>query len=305
MEVISTNIIQANARGPNNGVEYWFDLIHDELINRGHSVRQIWLRGTQPTNEDVKWADFAIYHFSQVANRYKRLGVPFCIMPSANDCFVDNGKTLKIASSHNKCKFVTYQSQFHLKKYIEWGIQKPSYYVPHPVRIEQFRRTKAYNPNGKIVAGGRLIPKKGLYKLKSVDNLTVFGDGPLRDELKNTLHKNTIFTGNLNGDELQELFNDSKVYLFPAIITSDGDSEGISNSIKEALLMELPVICTPIAGNKEFENVIHLKDWLTINDLLKETSIYIKNTKGRNEVIKKYSPNICVDKLEKAIERYI
>jgi len=84
------NIAQFNARGPNN-VEHWYDLIHDELIRQGYEVRQFWLRGKQPTKEDRDWMEFALFHFSQVALYYRKIGVPFCILPSANDCFPDSG----------------------------------------------------------------------------------------------------------------------------------------------------------------------------------------------------------------------
>jgi len=295
---------QFNARGPHNGVEHWFDLIHDELINRKHEVRQFWLRGTQPTKFDRDWMDFGIFHFSQVALYYKRIGVPFCIMPSANDCFPDNGAKLKIAASHKNCKFVTYQSYYHLKKYKEWDIPKPKVYVPHPARTELFKRQTPYNPSGKIIAGGRLIPKKGLDRLKNVENLTIFGDGPLRETLGHKLHNGVAFTGFLSGNELKDLFEESSIYLFPAIITPDGDSDGIANTVKEAMLMEVPVITSSVAGMRELENVIHINDWTKINDILSDESIYQKNWKGRQEILKTYSPKVTVNMLEDAIEEY-
>jgi len=288
---------QFNARGPHNGVEHWFDLICDELHAQGHQVKQFWFRGNQPSLMDRHEMEFAIFHFSQVANYYKKLGVPFCIMPSANDCFPDNGATLKKAASHKNCKFITYQSFYHLEKYKEWDIPKPKVYVPMPVRINLFKRETPYNPETcSYVAGGRLIPKKGLDRLTNVENLTVFGDGPLRNMLSRTLHPSTKFTGFLDGKELRDLFEKSTVYLFPATITSDGDSEGISNTIKEALLMELPVICTPIAGNREFENVEFLSNWDNIKEVLDDAK-FERNYKGRQEILRTYSPKSCVKKL--------
>jgi len=298
------NIGQFNARGPYNGDEHWFDLIYEEFIKRGHKVRQFWLRGKQPKKEDIEWMDFVIFHFSQVALYYRRIGVPFCIMPSANDCFPDNGAKLKVAASHKNCKFVTYQSMYHLKKYKEWDIPKPKVYVPHPVRTNLFKRKTPYNPSGGLVAGGRLIPKKGLDRLKGVENLTIFGDGLLKEKLHNRLHE-ANFTGHLSGEQLKDLFEQSSIYLFPAIVTPDGDSEGISNTIKEAMLMELPVICTTVAGNKEFENVIHLDDWSKINYLLENKNIRQRNWKGRQEILRIYSPKTCVNMLLGGIEEYV
>jgi len=297
------NIAQFNARGPNNGVEHWFDLIHDELINQGHQVRQFWLRGNQPTRDDIEWMDFAMFHFAQVALHYMRLPVPFCVLPSANDVFPDNGAKLIKVSKRRNCKFITYQSFYHLKKYKEWGIKHNFVYVPMPVRTELFKRKRKYNPNGKIVAGGRLVPKKGLDRLVNVDNLTIFGDGPLESELK-SLMPNTTFTGRLSGEELRDLFDEASLYLFPAIVTPDGDSDGIANTLKESLLMELPVVASSVAGTPELNNINILDDLDNIS--MKISSILKKpNIKGRKEILKKYSPDVCVEKLLNAIGVYI
>lgn len=635
------HIGQFNAKGPNNGIEHWFDLIRDELIKQGHEVRVFWLKGNHPTKNDVKWMDFALFHFSQVALIYRRLGIPFCILPSANDCFPDNGATLKQAASHKNClhkdteiltesgwrhfwelrehdyiytlndkqemelhksykiinykydgnlyrvannsfdisttpdhhilyfgghkqdklmqktieklnnariprvgswnginipklrikrklydtelfmkfmgwylseghvtrfdypkykykifitqhntkklnmiedicnklfdeftrtknriniidnnlaeylvglgksyekyipidlkrldkkylrifldsyilgdgsireykyknmtsidklyftsskkladdigelifkcgkrpsfkfprpsdynkmisfddgrykikhpcikirecnsncfnynkerhlrlekyndyvycvevpnntiyirhngkctwigncKFVTYQSFYHNKKYKEWDIPKPKVYVPMPVRTGLFKRQTLYNPSGGIVAGGRLIPKKGLDRLKGVENLTIFGNGQLMEDLKQKL-EGVRFTGYLSSEELKDLFEKSSIYLFPAIVTPDNDSDGIPNTIKEAMLMELQVIASPIAGIPEIENISLLSDWTNINELL-DDNIKQRNWKGKQEILRIYSPEICANKLYEAIATY-
>jgi len=289
------NIGYFNAQGINN-IEHWYSLEIKELLNRGHEVRIFWLKGNQPTKEDIDWIDVAHFHYAHVADYYKRIGVPFIISPHAHDIWRDNGATLKRASSHKNCKAVTYQSFYHKKKFEEWGIDKPLVHLPMCCRTEIFKRQTPYNPNGGLVAGGRLIPKKGLDRLKGVENLTIFGDGPLKEPLQETFGGQVKFTGYLAGTELKELFEKSSIYLFPAITTLDGDSDGIPNTIKEAMLMELPVIASPIAGIPELENVSILSDWNSINDILKD---YHKepNTKGRKEILNSFSPEICVDKI--------
>jgi glycosyltransferase involved in cell wall biosynthesis len=297
------NIGQFNARGPNNGVEHWFDLIREELISRGHTVKNFWIKGNQPTKVDIEWMQFAIIHFSQVALYYRKMGVPFCILPSANDCFPDNGAKLKIASGHKNCKFVTYQSMYHKKKYSEWGIPEPYVYVPMPVRVSLFNRV---SPLGKrIIAGGRLIPKKGLHRLKGVKNLTIFGDGPLRQELETQL-PDAEFVGWLDGEQLKELMEDSWLFLCPSVVTPDGDSEGVPNILKEAMLMKLQCLCNPIAGIPELENIDIFSSWdneYDINDAI-EFMYKEPNWKGEQEIRNLYSPKHCVDLLMKGIEEY-
>jgi len=299
------NIGYFNARGPNNGIEHWFDLEIEELRKRGHEVRTFYLKGNQPTRMDIKWMDFAHFHFAQVAAYYKVVldicgGVPYIISPHAHDIWRDNGATLKMAASSDNCKGVSYQSFYHKKNFEEWGINKPLFHLPMCCRTKLFKRQTPYNPSGKIIAGGRLIPKKGLDRLKGVENLTIFGDGPLKDALKGQLPCTTFFTGHLAGMELKDLFEESSIYLFPAIVTKDGDSDGIPNTVKEAMLMELQVIASPVAGIPELENISTLSNWDSIGRILKDFPRE-PNTKGRLEIIKNFSPESCINKLEEII----
>ena len=289
------NIGYFNARGINN-VEWWFKLEIEELRRRGHNVRVFSLRGNHPTRDDVKWMDIAHYHFAQVADYFKRIGVPYVVSPHANDIFTDNGRTLLWATNYPKCKFVTYQSFYHKKKFEEWGIEKPLVYLPMCCRTELFKRKGKYNPDGKIIAGGRLIPKKGLNRLSSAGKVTIFGDGPLRQELGSILH-NATFTGSLSGSELRNLFEKSSIYLFPAIVTPDGDSDGIPNTIKEAMLMQLRVIASPVAGIPELKGIYLLEDWSKegIEKAIMETPC-VPNISGEEEIRRIYSPKVCVDR---------
>jgi len=306
------NIGIFNTRGINQ-TEHFIPLEIEELRKQGHQVELYWVKGRHPTQEEVKQMDFAVYHFVPTAVHFGDMGIPYCILPTANDIFPNNGDILKLCdmgypkcslntSNEDNLKFIGYQSFYHKRKYEEWGIKHPIVHIPHCVRTNLFKRRTLYNPSGKIIAGGRLIPKKGLDRLKGVENLTIFGDGPLKDSLVSLL-PTSHFTGYLDGNQLKDLFEESSVYLFPAIITPEGDSEGISNSIKEAMLMELQVICSPIAGNVEFENVSFLSDWNKINEVIcnipKEA-----NMKGRKEILNNFSPKTCMNKLLEAIEKW-
>lgn len=298
------NIGYFNARGIND-VEHWFKLEIDELVKRGHDVRVFTSNpkyGNQPNNDDLDWMDIAHFHFAQVANQYKRLGVPFIISPHANDIWRDNGATLMKASRHPKCKFVTYQSFYHKKKFEEWGINKPLVYLPMCCRTELFKRIPSIHLGNKIIAGGRLIPKKGLDKLKNIDNLIIFGDGPLKEELEVKLPR-AEFVGWKEGEELKKIYEKGYLFLNPCIVTSDGDSDGISNTIKEAMLMELQVISSPVAGIPELEQIHLLDDWSNIGEVIKGYSM-VPNKKGRQEILRTYSPDVTVNMLLKAINKY-
>jgi glycosyltransferase involved in cell wall biosynthesis len=299
------NIGLFNTRGINQ-TEHFISLELYELREKGHDVELYWVKGRHPTKEEINKMDFAVFHFVPTASYFCNIGVPFCILPTANDIFPDNGRQLKIIEKHPNCKFIGYQSFYHKKKYEEWKLTKPLVHIPHCVRTKLFKRQTPYNPSGKIIAGGRLIPKKGLDRLKDMENLTIFGEGPLRNELEQILSPTDRFLGYLSGIQLKELLEESSIYLFPAIVTPDGDSEGISNSIKEAMLMELQVICTQIAGNTEFENVAFLSDW-SKESIEKAISCLSReaNTKGRIEILKNFSPKICINMLLNEIGKFL
>jgi len=297
------NIGYFNAQGIND-IEHWFKLEIDELRRRNVNIRVYSLRNSHPTGSDIRWMDFAHYHYSHVANYFKRSGVPFCISPHTNDVFPDNGRTLLNASKHPNCKFVTYQSFYHKKFFEEIGIDKPLVYLPMCVRTELFKRSKPFHgssPCG-ILAGGRLIPRKGLDRIIHLNNLTIFGDGPLKSQLQSR-NSNVKFVGHKSGEDLRDLYEENSIYLFPARIVEDGNRDGIPNTVKEAMLMELQVIASPITGIKELENVMFLKDWSKIEDVINDISKE-PNWKGRQEILKTYSPDVCVNMLLKAIEEY-
>jgi glycosyltransferase involved in cell wall biosynthesis len=287
-----------------NKTEHFIPEEIKELRKRGYDVELYWVKGKHPTIEEINGMSFAVFHFVPTAYYFCNIGVPFCILPTAHDIFLDNGRMLSAIEKHPLCKFIGYQSFYHKKKYEEWGITKPIVHITHCVRTEIFKRQTQYNSNGGIIAGGRLIPKKGLDRLVGAGKITIFGDGSLRKSLEERL-KLATFTGYLDGNQLKKLFEESSIYLFPAIVTPEGDSEGISNSVKEAMLMELQCIITPIAGNSEFENVAFLSDWSeegienAISCLPKEANI-----KGRKEILKNFSPEVCCNKLIDAINKY-
>jgi len=171
-------------------------------------------------------------------------------------------------------------------------------------RVDLFKRTlPTLHLTGKrVIAGGRLIPKKGLHQLAGVKNLTIFGDGPLKQELEQKL-PDAEFVGWLDGEGLRDLMEDSWLFLNPSVVTNDGDREGIPNTIKESLLMNLNCISTSVGGISELDSVDILNDWSRINSVIENTT-RAPNKKGRLEILNTYSPKSCVDRLLEAIGKY-
>jgi glycosyltransferase involved in cell wall biosynthesis len=264
-----------------------------------------YLKGNQPTREDRDWMDFAHFHYAHVAINYRRIGVPFAISPHTNDIFPDHGFRLRVAAKHPNCKFVTYQSKYHKEHFEKWKIPKPHVDLPMCCRTDLFKASTD-RLGEQIIAGGRLIPRKGLEKvLPRVNNLRVFGNGPREDyvDYLKSLNKTNKFVGHLGGHTLRDFYSEAWLYLFPAKVTDVGNRDGIPNTIKEALLMGLQVIAAPTSGIPEMEGVTLLEDWSKINEVIEEVPRTF-NVVGRNYILNNFSPEACVDKLEAAIKEY-
>jgi len=77
------------------------------------------------------------------------------------------------------------------------------------------------------------------------------GDGPLRDKFtkfvdKHSLGEYVFFTGNVPNNDLPEYYNAADIYVSSSL------SDGISQSLLEAMACGLPVIVTDIPSNREW-----------------------------------------------------
>ena len=112
----------------------------------------------------------------------------------------------------------------------------------------------------------RLIPKKGLVTALSAfasfaeeyprSSFTIAGEGPQLSELERKaaalgIRDRVNFTGFLSQDKLRALYAASHLFLHPSELGSDGDQEGIPNSMLEAMASGLPVAATRHGGIPE------------------------------------------------------
>jgi glycosyltransferase involved in cell wall biosynthesis len=171
---------------------------------------------------------------------------------------------------------------------------------------------------------GRLVPLKGVKYLleaiklihKKISNVKVLivGDGPQRKELellarKNANH-NVIFTGFLPKEEMPNVYSALDIFILPTL------TEGLSNTILEAMACRKPVITTPVGGNSELvENGKsgYLVRPRSINELAEKTFDLLNSSGkriqmgkiGRDKILKKYTWEKVVPLYEKVYEQIL
>ena len=129
-------------------------------------------------------------------------------------------------------------------------------------------REREFPANGgwRFVQASRLIEKKGLATALHAftaflahyprARLTIAGEGPMLRELKELTRKLKIddrvaLPGFVAPAKLREIYYASHIFLHPSETGSDGNQEGIPNSMLEAMATGLPVFATDHGGIPE------------------------------------------------------
>ncbi len=118
----------------------------------------------------------------------------------------------------------------------------------------------------KVVAVGRLVPKKGFEDLISAAQIlnesgiavkvNIAGDGELRSQLQDQIdqgHLKGIVTliGPQTQQEIRDLLRDADVSVTPCVPADDGNIDGLPTVILEAMACGTPVIATEVSGLPE------------------------------------------------------
>ncbi len=144
--------------------------------------------------------------------------------------------------------------------------------APHGVDISRFAPRSGHGPQGggggplRILAVGRLVAKKGYPVLlgaladlaqSGVDaRCRIIGGGGLRSELEPLcrtlgLDDRVTFCGSRTQQEIIAEYHWADVFVQASVVTSDGDRDGIPNSLLEAMASATAVVATTVAGIPE------------------------------------------------------
>ncbi|HZC35420.1 MAG TPA: glycosyltransferase [Chthoniobacterales bacterium] len=167
------------------------------------------------------------------------------------------------------------------------------------------RRLQPAGDAWRLVQACRLVEKKGLrvtlrafakfHRQFPAATLTIAGDGPLRRELamqsdKLGITRNVTFAGFLDGPALAQLFYSSDIFIHPSEVTTEGNQEGVPNSLLEAMATGLPSVSTHHGGIPEAITdrvsglLVNEADPDALFDALNELA---RNTELRNSISEK------------------
>ncbi len=179
--------------------------------------------------------------------------------------------------ARNAQKFVA-ASQLMKDQLIELGFpEKDIEIIRFGIDLDEFTYKETFNPDARLMMVGRMVEKKGFkYALEAVKilktkgktvNIDLYGDGPLRkkcEALARDLNINhqVKFYGYVSNNEVREALQNHSILLAPSITASDGDKEGLPNTILEAMASGVPVVASDHAAIPEA--VYHLETGLLV-----------------------------------------
>ena len=132
-----------------------------------------------------------------------------------------------------------------------------------PVPVSPRPRVPASDRPFRVLAVGRLVPKKGFRHLVEAAALSpggfeveFAGDGPERGDLERLAAARRVsgrirFSGELDGAGLAAAFARSDAVCAPSVVAPDGDRDGVPNSLLEAMAAGLPAVAADAGGLAE------------------------------------------------------
>lgn len=168
-----------------------------------------------------------------------------------------------------RCRAVTVVSRSMVQKIKALAPDTPVEVVPMGTELHSLF-TPPEDPttrkDNEIVFVGRLVEKKGLrylleafailHRSRSDLTLTIAGDGPLMEGMRNQVsvlgqEGNVAFLGGVRQRELPDLYRRATLAVFPFVVARDGDQEGFGLVLVEAMGCGCPVIASDLPAIRQ------------------------------------------------------
>jgi colanic acid/amylovoran biosynthesis glycosyltransferase len=211
-------------------------------------------------------------------------GTPFSFTAHAYDIFLYPDR---LGEKLERCKIAITVSDYNRRYLAELHPEHAHKLrvARYGVDVGRFARTRPYDPDGPLLAVGRLVPKKGFPDLvraaaaagrKALPEVLIAGDGPQREELEQLIEELDApvrLLGSCSHDEINDLYQRASALSLPCVVAPDGDRDGVPLVIKEAMATELPFIGTRAVAIPEDVPpdgavLVDPHDWQALGDAL-------------------------------------
>jgi glycosyltransferase involved in cell wall biosynthesis len=231
-------------------------------LRAGGSMRD--MVAVAPFARDLRGVRHIHAHFASlptdVAARLSALtGIPFSFTAHARDIYVEwERMDEKLADAAFGATVCEYNARYIEERVAGARLEQ----VICGVDVEDFRRSVPYDPDGPIVAVGRLVAQKGFLDLvraaalvqDSIPEVVIAGEGQQRGELEaliGELGAPVRLVGALPHAEVRALVESASCSVLPCVVAADGARDSMPVSLKEAMALELPVVGTDEVGLPE------------------------------------------------------
>lgn len=191
-------------------------------------------------------------------------GVPVSVVAHGHDVF---GAPRSLALKLGTAAFVVAPCEYtarHLRALVPDAGERIEVVVMG-IDPQRFHRGGPPGDGRSVLAIGRLVEKKGFAHLieaasllaeRQPVELTIVGDGPLREQLERRAAELGIggavnFTGSVGPSRVRELLEHADLLAMPCVVAADGDRDAMPMVVKEALAMEVPVVGSDEVGLPE------------------------------------------------------
>lgn len=262
------------------------------------------------------------------------LNIPFSFTAHANDIFCN---PILLKQKIQAAQFIIAISEYN-RKHLYSILPCPDtarkiHVVRYGVDVHRFSPPDPPAQNGRpvLLSVCRLVEKKGLpYLVKACKHLVdagyefrclIVGGGPQESLLRQMIRSSGLesyvsLEGVVFQEHLKDYLKQADVFVLPCIVASDGDRDGIPNTLIEAMAMGIPVVSTRVSGIPELIEHEHTgllvaeKDEQALAEalgrLLNDEPLRLRlGQAGRQRVEQEHTLDRNVEKLLAIFERYL